>query len=236
MTDRYILTKPMMIAHRFRTIQNVTGEPSYNIRAPAKVPTISQNADNRNEVVIRVLAFVAPSTGSNNARGITVARSETVYDRPLFRDAFRAHRCLAVADGCYLWDKKQPYLLRLKSGGLFGIAGIYAINPHFRPALNSFCILTTFPNLLVAEFCHRMPVILRPEDEARYLDPKTPLDEVRKLLLPYDDEEMEMFPVTPKLTKATTNSKEFIKPIVVRSQPDPWTTDEEDLEQLSLLD
>ena len=49
-------------------------------------------------------------------------------------------RCLVAADGLFLWDEKQPYLLRLSSKKLFGIAGILAINEHYNPPLVSFAL------------------------------------------------------------------------------------------------
>ena len=58
------------------------------------------------------------------------ARAETVATSPMFRQAFRAGRCLVVADGFYEWRKdgrrKTPYFIRLRSGRPFGFAGIYA--------------------------------------------------------------------------------------------------------------
>jgi putative SOS response-associated peptidase YedK len=80
-----------------------------------------------------------------------------------------------------------------------------------------------------------MSVILRPQDEARYLNPTTSLDELRQLLLPYPEEAMILYPVTTKLCRATTNSKEFIQPITVQSLPDS-VEDAEEIEQLPLLD
>jgi putative SOS response-associated peptidase YedK len=78
MTDRYILTKPLMIAHRFQTIQSVNGQANYNIRREMRVPTISRNAAGKNEVVIRMLGFVPAGAGKQEPTYFTVARSETV--------------------------------------------------------------------------------------------------------------------------------------------------------------
>jgi hypothetical protein len=46
------------------------------------------------------------------------ARAETLSTSPMFRDAFRRHRCLVVADGFYEWRKndgrkRAPFFIRL---------------------------------------------------------------------------------------------------------------------------
>ncbi|MEO8394357.1 MAG: hypothetical protein ABI700_15300 [Chloroflexota bacterium] len=52
-----------------------------------------------------------------------------------------------------------------------------------------------------------MPVILRPEDETRFLDPTTPLNDVFALMLPLDGEDMEMYAVSPRLNAARRGSR-----------------------------
>lgn len=59
------------------------------------------------------------------------ARAETVATSPLFREAFRRHRCLIAADGFYEWQRngrtKTPYFVHLRSGRPFGLAGIWSL-------------------------------------------------------------------------------------------------------------
>src|SRR5690554_4558341 len=63
------------------------------------------------------------------------ARSETVMDKPSFKDSFRRKRCLIPADGFYEWKKsdgnKQPMRIMLKSKKIFSLAGLYDtwVNP-----------------------------------------------------------------------------------------------------------
>lgn len=57
------------------------------------------------------------------------ARSETVADKPSFRDAFRRRRCLIPADGFYEWQAqgklKQPYYISLASAEPMAMAGLW---------------------------------------------------------------------------------------------------------------
>ena len=51
------------------------------------------------------------------------ARSETVREKPAFRDSFAHRRCLIPADGYYEWltqgKEKLPYLYEFDNGKLF---------------------------------------------------------------------------------------------------------------------
>ena len=59
------------------------------------------------------------------------ARSESIHEKPTFRDAFRTSRCLIPATGYYEWatslgkyPPKQPFYITNKSGEPLSIAGI----------------------------------------------------------------------------------------------------------------
>lgn len=151
------------------------------------------------------------------------ARSETVAEKPAFRDALKRRRCLVPADGFYEWTgrgeqgraeprprdgaasasaRRQPYYLRLRGGVPFAFAGLWEIwrprdDPH-APPLVSYTLLTTTPNELVRPLHDRMPVILHPDHYRTWLE-STDLDRVLGLLRPYDPDAMEAYPVTPRV-------------------------------------
>jgi putative SOS response-associated peptidase YedK len=49
------------------------------------------------------------------------ARAESVTNKPMFRDAFKRHRCIIPASGYYEWiarpDGKQPFFISAADGG-----------------------------------------------------------------------------------------------------------------------
>ena len=61
----------------------------------------------------------------------------------------------------------------LKSGQPFAFAGLWDrwLQPDGSP-LYSFTIVTTSPNSVLEPVHNRMPVMLLPEDEAKWLDPR----------------------------------------------------------------
>ena len=88
------------------------------------------------------------------------ARSETVLEKPTFRESFLQRRCLLPAAGFYEWDKqKQKYRFTDPRYPVLYLAGIY------RPlaGANRFVILTTAANDSMRAIHHRMPVTIAPE-------------------------------------------------------------------------
>lgn len=150
------------------------------------------------------------------------AKAETVMVKLSFRHSIEAKRCLVLADGFYEWQhvKKQtfPYYIHLKDRQLFAFAGIWDAwtNKETKETLKTFSIITTQANPLLAEIHNtkrRMPAILRPEDERRWLS-EIPLDEVMGLLALYDEKAMEAHTVSKLITTrgVPTNVPEVMSP------------------------
>lgn len=147
------------------------------------------------------------------------ARVETLATSPMFRSSVGKWRCLVPAGGFYEWrtvpgeKRKQPIYLRLKDGELFGFAGLYTSAPEGEDQ-GTAVIIATEPNELVEPIHNRMPVILRPQHEAAWLDPTfTDTAEVVTFLGPYPTDEMEAWPVSTKVNAAGTDSPEMIEPL-----------------------
>jgi putative SOS response-associated peptidase YedK len=69
----------------------------------------------------------------------------------------------------------------------------------------SFSIITTRANKLVEGIHDRMPVILDPEDEAKWLQ-DTPLNFVLSMLRSYPAEKMEAYPISNMVNSPSNNS------------------------------
>ena len=149
------------------------------------------------------------------------ARSETLSEKPSFRNAYKRRRCLILADGYYEWSKipgdrlKQPVYIRLKSQKPFALAGLWEVwqVDGMDESLRSCTIITCPPNTLLEEIHHRMPVILPQDAYTEWLAPnQQSADTLQPLLIPYPDEEMEAYPVSRFVNRPTNDSPECITP------------------------
>jgi putative SOS response-associated peptidase YedK len=126
-----------------------------------------------------------------NAKAETLTMSET------YRDAIKGRRCLVPADGFFEWKKldaknKQPFAFALKDGSMIAFAGIWERwrDEATSQVLETYSIITTEPNELMAPIHSRMPAILAPRDYERWLAPADPERLPMDLLRPFDSEQL----------------------------------------------
>lgn len=148
---------------------------------------------------------------------LTNARAETVAEKPAFRDAFRHRRCLVPADGFYEWkhtpDGRRPWLFARRDGQPFCFAGLWErwTGTDAEP-LESFAIVTTTPNELVAPLHDRMPVVIAPAAHDAWLDAATSVATLRLLLGPSPAAEWTARPVHPRLNRASYDAPDVLDP------------------------
>ncbi len=147
------------------------------------------------------------------------ACSETVAEKPSFRAAFQRRRCLIPADGFYEWKKikgaNQPYFFSMADDSVFLMAGIWETwvgehNQHF----DSYTILTTHANSLMAKYHERMPVILNGERAEQWLDPSMPklnATERTELFAPIDSKRMSCQAANPIVNNNRSEGPECLK-------------------------
>jgi putative SOS response-associated peptidase YedK len=148
------------------------------------------------------------------------ARAETLTEKPTFKRAFEQRRCLVPADGFYEWQKsadgkhKTPMRIMLQSGELFALAGLWdAWKSPDGEIIRSFTIITTAANAFVQPIHDRMPVILRREDHAHWLDNQAGAAIWADLLRPYPADLMQAYPVSKRVNAATTDDPGLIAPV-----------------------
>lgn len=97
------------------------------------------------------------------------ARSETIAEKPAFREACRLRRCLVVADGFYEWDRSTrdrplPWYVTRTDAAPMAMAGIWQDWAGEGGPLTTVAVVTCAANQAMARIHDRLPVILEPED------------------------------------------------------------------------
>lgn len=148
------------------------------------------------------------------------ARSETLAEKPSFKKPLQSKRCIIPADSFYEWKRidsktKLPMRIKLRSAKLFSFAGLWEKwNSPKGEMIYSCTIITTNSNDLMSPIHDRMPVILTPETEAQWLNPKNKnIEDLQKLLVPYEAKDMEAFQVSSEVNSPKNNSPELIDAI-----------------------
>jgi putative SOS response-associated peptidase YedK len=192
--------------------------PRYNTAPTDQIPIIRVDPrDGERDLVMARWGFVPWWSKAIPKVPHINARAETVHELPLFREAFAKRRALVPATGFFEWQKradgKQPYRFRRKDLEPFAFAGLWEFCRIGEQAILSAAIIVGEPNPLAAAIHDRMPVILDPDDYDRWLDPATPIPELRALLKPCPAELMEAFAVNRAVNSVKNDSEECIEPI-----------------------
>jgi putative SOS response-associated peptidase YedK len=191
------------------------GPARYNIAPSQNVPVIHFNAGRH---VLNCKWGLVPFWAKDPALGNKMinAKAETLAEKPSFKYALEKRRCLIPADGFYEWDKgtkpAQPIYIRRRDGELFAFAGLWEECKLLDGTrLQSCTIITVEPNALLKTFHHRMAALLRPEDEAAWLDPANKPAQVLPLLRPYPDGELEAYPVSTAVNSPIRDEPSMIE-------------------------
>jgi putative SOS response-associated peptidase YedK len=168
------------------------------------------------------------------------ARVETVHEKPAFRRAFAARRCLLPADGYYEWypteqrtssgkPLKQPFFIRPADGGVLAMAGLYEIWRDPAKAEDdpdrfvwTCTVLTTSAEDAVGHIHDRMPLLVEPDRYAAWLDPTgSAVDDLRDLLVPAAPGRLEAYPVSTRVNNVRNNGPELLEPLEAVETPEP---------------
>lgn len=198
MCGRYDLNEsPQLLALWFRLAAEPSAYANPDVRPGNSAPVI-RLADGRRLAVPARWGLI-PSWAKDEAiaRHTFNARGETVSGKPSFRAAFRGRRCIVPVSAFFEWQaipgerRKRKLRFAAADGHPLALAGLWErwIHPGTGEAVDSFTIITTGANGLMAPIHDRMPVILAADDWDAWLDPETanPLL-LQSMLTPCPDE------------------------------------------------
>ena len=192
--------------------------PSYNV-APSQQATVVCATDTGPRLTPLTWGFVPAWVKNPKMPRPINARTETLVQKQMFRDAFRTSRCLVLCNGYYEWRRnadgsKQPFHITLDDGAPFVMAGLWAQNTTLTgEVIESFCVITTE----ASEFCRdvhpRMPVILERTHHREWLKASSlDLDAATAMLTNYS-QPLHLAPVSRFVNSPANDSPQGISPI-----------------------
>ena len=148
------------LSERFGLVMTHKLTPRWNIAPSQSSLIITANGFDRTAMH----SEFGLKTSVSESKRLINARSETVAQKPTFREAFTHARCLVVASGWYEWSVSthiypgHPYHIQLLDGRVMAFAGLW-----FSPkdiSLSQFVILTISADGPLRELHHRCPLVL----------------------------------------------------------------------------
>ena len=193
--------------------------PRYNVAPSQPVPIVANEKERKVEWMQWGLVPSWAKDAQIGQRMIN-ARSETLLEKPSFRNAFQRRRCLILADGFYEWARPGgksgpaiPYYFHRKDKRPFAFAGLWEFwQSAGGDALLSTTIITCPPNDLVQQIHQRMPVILSDENLWEWLKPHEKAD-LQKMLVPYDADLMACYEVSRQVNNPGVDTASLIAPV-----------------------
>ena len=246
MCGRYASSRrPEDLVEEFEVIENRVPEPlppDYNVAPTKEVYAVLERPPSARDGVegeppqrqLRVVRWgLVPSWAKDPSIGNRMinARMETVAEKPAYRRALAARRCLLPADGYFEWyptgeltaagkPRKQPFFICPKDGGALAMAGLYEIwrdptkaedaEDRFRWTCT---VITTDAEDDLGKIHDRMPLMVEPERWQAWLDPRTDQDTVLDLLVPAAPGRLEAYPVSTMVNAVRNNGPELIEPL-----------------------
>ncbi len=223
MCGRYTYLFTWKQLHRLMRLSDVPPEdltPRYNVAPTQLVPAVRQDASGgRHGVILRWGLIPSWATDPSIGGRMINARGESVAEKPAFRTALSRRRCLVPVSGFYEWQvipgqkAKQPWWIGRTDREPFAIAGLWERWTKGPEPLETFTLITTTPNDLMAPLHDRMLVIVAPQDYDLWLDPAiTDSAAVTPLLRPAPVDGLEAYPISTRVNSPRFDDPSLIEP------------------------
>ena len=219
MIDRYsIAATPLTLRERFSVEILHDYQPKYNAAPTNLLPVITNTAP------LGLSNFywgTSPEWAKNKtvSEKIINVHAETIQEKPALKRKLMKNRCIVPADGFFAWKKSGkkmliPYRFVLKSTDLFSFAGLWEeYEDTDGVEFHTFTLITVASNALVQGIQERMPVILAPDGEKKWLSDKSTEAELMALLKPLEPEMMNLYSVSPGIQDTRINVPSLHTPV-----------------------
>ena len=130
------------------------------------------------------------------------ARSETIIEKPLFKNLLLQNRCLIPANSWFEWDnEKKPYLIKHKKNDIIAFAGLQRIEENQE---SSFVIITADAEKDLKKIHNRTPLVINKENFLFWLG--NDYEKACNILKPINSNDYIFYPVSPKVGKISNDN------------------------------
>jgi putative SOS response-associated peptidase YedK len=220
MCGRFVITSPpAALRQAFGYVEQPNFPPRHNIAPTQPVPVVILENGGRH---FRLMRWGLIPAWTKDPRKISLmfnARSETVQDKPAFKNAIKRRRCLVPADGYYEWHdaggRKRPYFIHHRDRRPIGFAALAEtwVGPNGEE-MDSVAIVTALASPDLAVLHHRVPVTIPPKDFERWLDcAANDVETAMGLLTGPKPGEFAWHQVSTRVNRAENDDAQLILPI-----------------------
>ena len=187
--------------------------PNYNTAPTHSVPILRTEEQ---KIVVDAMQWGLVPTWSkdpNVGSKIINARSETITEKPSFRQSVPGRRCIIPMSGFYEWDRtdpkrKVPYFVTREDGGLMLVAGIWTPSPALE-GRHTFSLITRESVDDLSHIHSRSPVEFHADDALEWMcNPVPPLE----LFMPETQPRFVARKVSSRVNSVRNNDASLILP------------------------
>ncbi len=157
-----------------------------------------------------------PEWFKQRGRDLINLRKETLLEKPFFRRQLERSRCILPASGFYEWQKtgrtKTPFRFRPAEDEVFSLACVWEVDTYHGQKTASFAIITGPANAKMKPIHDRMPVILKDDSVAGWLDPAASLDSLVDMMGRYPESAMDGYRVSTRVNNPENDDPSLIEP------------------------
>lgn len=219
MISRYALYNTSELSNYFHLTEGLPRgiKPHYNISPTVSAPIIISNEGTR---IIKLMKWGLVAKGAKDTNSVFRYKtynipSEKIFSRHSWEQAVRERRCLVPANGFYELNesgKKRAFYVQSKDEEILTFAGVYSSWEDPEGVTHgTFSIVTIEATPDMPDVSGRMPVIIKREDEARWLDATVnDLSSLYDMLRPYPKGLLTVHEVSPAVHSPKPNQPSLI--------------------------
>ena len=180
-------------------------QSNYNVSPTQTMPVVTQNSPNT--IVLMKWGIIPPwKTILFNIR------DDSMLKKP-WTKPYHQNRCIVVASGFSEFMKagkeRIPYRFGVEKEHFISLAGVYSEVD----GVLYYSIITTEANEVVGKIHPRMPVILLPQEEHKWLDRAIPFKNLADIVTPYPEDMMVCYEVSRRVNNASNNDRYLTLPL-----------------------